>query len=173
MCYSWVLVNAEPSLCASLALLMAQQAVRLLVTCRSSFNVNVFSIHYGAQLGWVQLVLCIVWTCTNVIMASRPPITDVCGTCITGSLLPRTNMVDTSISNYCLINVTNTYDSHQGRDQFVIRNYVLLLYSSLQHMGPVLYLMGTAVKASLGKNACSFTTIAKQSRNGRLKERNG
>jgi hypothetical protein len=40
-------------------------------------------------------------------------------------------------------------------------------------MGPVLYLMGTVVKASLGKNACSFTTIAKRSRNGRLKERNG
>lgn len=83
-----------------------------MITCLSSFNVYVFSIHYGACLGWVELVLCIVWTCTNVIMASRPPITDVCGSRITDCLLPRTNMVDTSISNYCLINGTNTYNSH-------------------------------------------------------------
>jgi hypothetical protein len=36
-------------------------------------------------------------------MTSRPLITDVCGTCITGSLLPRANMVATSISNYRLL----------------------------------------------------------------------
>jgi hypothetical protein len=58
-------------------------------------------------MGWLELVLCIVWTCPNVIMASRPPITDICGACITGNVLPRTNMVDTSISNYCLIYVNH------------------------------------------------------------------
>ena len=68
MCYSWVLVYAEPCLCAGLALLMAQNAARLLITCLSLFNVYVFSIHYGSQLGLgrVSPVHCLdLYKCDN------------------------------------------------------------------------------------------------------------
>jgi hypothetical protein len=44
----------------TLALLMSQNAVCLLIICLGSFDVCVFFIHYGAQLDWEEFVVCIV-----------------------------------------------------------------------------------------------------------------